>query len=152
MKELYLGLHNITSTQRLIDFSRLAFSIPHIKYLIITKVGGTAAQSGIPEVSKIAFRQNKAVIVLPDLKDAIDLLQPDTTLLISQNAEKTLDFTEIYNYGKIFVVFPGIDNNGFSKIDQSLGNYVKMLDNASDLGPVSLASFFLCKYLNLVKS
>ncbi|TRM82209.1 hypothetical protein DJ522_07465, partial [Sulfolobus sp. F3] len=73
--------------------------------------------------------------------DAIDLLQPDTTLLISQNAEKTLDFTEIYNYDKIFVVFPGIDNNGFSKIDQSLGNYVKMLDNASDLGPVSLASF-----------
>lgn len=150
MKELYLGLHNITSSQKLIDFSKIAFGIKHVKYLVVTKVGGTAAQSGIPEISKIAFKQNKAIIVLPDLKDAIDLIQPDITLLISQHAEKTLDLNKILNYNKILVVFSGIEGNGFNKIEQSLGEYVRILDDVSELGPASLASFFLCKYLALI--
>ena len=151
MRELYLGLHNITSSQKLIDFSKLAFNIKYIKYLIITKAGGTAAQSGIPEVNKIAFKLNKPFLVLPELKDAIELLQPDITLLISQYAEKPLDFLKLEKYKKIFVVFSGLEGSGFNKIEQSLGEHVKVLEEVPELGAISLASFFLCKYLTVVE-
>ncbi|WP_338600009.1 RecB-family nuclease [Sulfolobus tengchongensis] len=151
MKELYLGLHNITSNQRLLDFSKLAFNLKYVKYLVITKVGGTAAQSGIPEISKLAFKYNKPILVLPELKDAIDLLKPEITVLVSQNSEKLINFSDLGKYSKLLVVFSGIEGSGFNKIEQSLGEYVKILEDASDIGAVSLASFFLCKYSQLVE-
>ncbi|AAK40603.1 exonuclease [Saccharolobus solfataricus] len=151
MKELYFGLHNLTSNQRLLDFSKLAFNVKYVKYLVLTKVGGTAAQSGVPEVNKLAFKYNKPILVLPELKDAIELLKPEITLLVSQNAEKQIDFNDMIKHDKILIVFSGLEGGGFNKIEQSLGEYVRILEDTQDLGAVSLASFFLCKYLQLVE-
>lgn len=146
---LIIGLHNVTSSQRLIDFARVVFSFD-IKYLVITKVSGTAAQVGIPEVSKLAFKNNKSVIILPDLKDAVELLKPKETFLFSHNEGKELDKDiAIINNDKdsvYYLVFPGIES-GFTKLEQSLGTVVKMPNLSSDIGPAATVSVFLYCYL-----
>jgi SpoU rRNA methylase family enzyme len=138
-----IGLHNIASYQRLMDFSKAAFNFD-IKYFVITKVSGTAAQTGIPDLSKIAFKQGKSFIVLPDLKDAIELLQPDSVYLLTNNSDKELHPDNIDTNKKILIVFSGIES-GFTKVEQSLGETVRFPKIKSDIGPVaSLGALLYC--------
>jgi len=138
-----IGLHNIASYQRLMDFSKAVFNFD-IKYFIITKVSGTAAQTGIPDLSKVAFKQGKSFIVLPDLKDAIELLQPDTVYLLLNNTDKELQPDSIDSNKKILIVFSGIES-GFTKIEQSLGEMVRLPKIKLDIGPVaSLGALLYC--------
>ncbi|AWR97254.1 exonuclease [Acidianus sulfidivorans JP7] len=146
--DIIVGLHNITSSQRLIDFARVIFNFD-IKYFVITKVSGTAAQVGIPEISKLAFKNNKSIVILPDLKDAIDLLKPSKTILISHNQGQDFAFSDIINKDSnetYYFVFSGIES-GFSKLEQALGTTVKLSSIKSDIGPTALASIFLYCYL-----
>ncbi|MCI2415598.1 MAG: RecB-family nuclease [Candidatus Aramenus sp.] len=138
-----IGLHNATSYQRLMEFSRAAFTF-NVKYLVLTKVGGTAAQSGVPDLSKIAFKSGKSFIVLPDLKDAIDLLKPDYVYLVSSSAGEELSVEGIDADKNVLIVFPGIES-GFTKIEQSLGKVVKLPGLEADPGPVaSLGALMYC--------
>lgn len=144
---LIIGLHNVTSSQRLIDFARVVFNF-NVKYLVVTKVSGTAAQVGVPEVSRLAFKNNKSLIILPDLKDAIELLRPKETFLISHNEGKELT-AEIYKAienESYYFVFPGIES-GFTKLEQALGTTIRLPNLSSDIGPAAMASIFLYCYL-----
>nr|WP_236748920.1 RecB-family nuclease [Acidianus manzaensis] len=149
--DIIIGLHNTTSSQRLIDFAKVIFNFD-IKYFVITKVSGTAAQVGIPEVSRLAFKNNKSIIILPDLKDAIDLLKPTQTLLIgyNQGQEFKSDFIDKNVNGTYYIVFSGIES-GFSKLEQSLGTTFKIPYLNSDIGANALASIFLYCYLQQKK-
>lgn len=138
-----VGLHNTTSYQRLMEFAKAVFAFD-VKYLVLTKVGGTAAQSGVPDLSKIAFKSGKSFIVLPDLKDAIELLKPDYVYLVSSNANDELRADSIDINKNVLVVFSGIES-GFTKIEQGLGNVVKLPGIEADPGPIaSLGVFLYC--------
>lgn len=147
-----IGLHNVTSSQRLIDFARVVFNFD-IKYLVITKASGTAAQVGIPEISKLAFKNNRSIIILPDLKDAVELLKPKETFLVSYNQGKEFPNDILKDINKdesYYFVFSGIES-GFTKLEQSLGTTVKISNISSDIGPAAMASIFLYCYLQQVK-
>ncbi|AAY80034.1 RecB-family nuclease [Sulfolobus acidocaldarius] len=143
MAKLIPVLHNVTSAQKLIDFAKLVFSL-NINYLVATKVGGVASNVGVPEVNKLAFKLGKTFISLPDLKDAIELLSPDLVILLTSQAQKILE-TQVFNdKNKIMLVFSGIEN-GFSKIDLSLGENYKLRNIDVEISPIaSIAVIHSC--------
>lgn len=144
MPEYFVILNNVTSTQRLTEFVKTSFSFNNIKYTIITKVGGTAAQAGIPELSKLAFKLNKPLLILPDLKDAIELFSPDEIYLISQNASEEFNVEELKNKKRVFFVILGIESD-FNSIEKSLGKYVKIPGLNKDTSPIALlVTLFYC--------
>lgn len=136
--ELLIVLHNVSSTQRIIDFAKLAFNL-NINYFIITKVGGVGAQAGIPEVSKLAYKNNKPFIVLPDLKDAIELFRPDTVYLFTQSAEKSFNKDLLKDKNRVMMVFSG-NESGFNKLELNLGEPVKLEGINSEISSVALAA------------
>jgi len=136
---MIVGIHNVTSSQRLIDFAKLIFGL-NFSHLVVTKVGGTAAQAGVPEIGRLALKQGKSLIVLPDLKDAITLLSPNAVYLFSPFAEKEIGDPSFSD--RDLLVFPGVEN-GFSKLEQSLGEHVTYRGLRNDLGPVAYASAVL---------
>ncbi|AEB96129.1 MAG: RecB-family nuclease [Metallosphaera sp.] len=146
--EIVVGLHNVTSSQRLLDFAKLAFSL-NIKKLLITKVGGTAAQAGIPDVGRLALKYNKSLIILPDLKDAVELFSPSKIYLFSPYAEKEIEPGSIQENS--ILIFPGIEN-GFTKIEQSLGEHVTLRSMKIDVGPIPYASAILYCSINGIKA
>ncbi len=142
MKNIIVCLHNITSSQRLIDFAKIVFNLG-VDKLVITKASGTAAQVGIPEVGKLAFKLGKSLLILPDLKDSLELLKPSSVYLISSNAKDEINIDNMKNNSDpILITFSGIES-GFTKIEQSLGSYVKIPKLSGDLGPEAEAAILL---------
>jgi len=135
--ELLIVLHNVSSTQRIIDFAKLVFNM-NINYFIVTKVGGVGAQAGIPEVSKIAYKNNKPFIVLPDLKDAIELFKPESVFIFTQAAEKTFNKDLIRDKNRVMFVFSG-NEVGFNKLELNLGEPVKIEGLNNEISSVALA-------------
>lgn len=144
MVEYLVVLHNVTGMQRLIEFVKTAFNFDDIRHVIITKVGGTAAQAGIPEISKLAFKLNRSLIVLPDLKDAIELFTPDDVYLISQYATEEINAEDIKNKKRVMFVISGIESD-FNSVEKSLGNYVKIRNLNKEASPIALlVALFYC--------
>lgn len=143
MPEIFVVLHNVSSVQRLLDFTKLAFNL-EIKYVIVTKIGGIAAQAGVADASKLAYKLNKSFIVLPDLKDAIELFSPDAVVLISQQADKVFSPSVIANKKRVMLIFPGMES-GFSKMEQSLGDVYKLPIFKGEVPPV--ASLAVISYM-----
>jgi SpoU rRNA methylase family enzyme len=143
MDELYVCIHNVASVQKLIDFSKVVYSFsPPIKALIMSKVGGTAAQAGIPEVMKLSYKLGKSALVLPDLKDVIELVNPDKIFLISSFASNGIDMNDLKEAKRLLIVFNGIEND-FPKTEQALGDYVSLPYIKGDIGPTGMAVAFI---------
>lgn len=143
MQEMLVVLHNVSSVQRLIDFVKVAYNLD-IKYVIVTKIGGVAAQAGVPDANKLAYKMNKSFIVLPDLKDAIELFSPDSVILISQQAEKEFSASLIEGKKKVMLVFPGSES-GFTKLELSLGENYRLPMFKGEVPPV--ASLAVISYM-----
>ncbi len=104
-------LHNVSSVQRVVDMARLAYSLG-FEVLVVTKAYGGAAQAGVPEAMRLALRENKTLIVLPDLGDAIELLKPETVILVTHDyAEERIPPSEIAGLasGTTIIAFSGAD-------------------------------------------
>jgi len=100
-------IHNISSVQKLIDMARLSFGFGY-KNIIITKAYGGAAQNGVAEVFKISLKEGKGVVVLPDLKDVIDLYNPKKVILIDkENSKDEIDIVNPPVNNDLMLVFNG---------------------------------------------
>lgn len=123
--ELIVVLNSVSSPQRLVDVARLVYSVNGLKTsLVLSRVSGMAAQTGIPEVSKYAFRKGRSLVVLPTLPDAIELLRPDRTLVLART-EASKDLEEIAGglEGRVALVVNGSDSPP-TKTELSLGEHV----------------------------
>jgi len=137
-------LHNVSSVQRVNDMARLVYSLGY-ETLVVTKAYGGAAQAGIPEAMRIALREGKRLIVLPDLQDAIELLSPEKILLVSRDyMEEEYDPYNPPRYeGRLLIVFQGSEPD-FTAKEAKLGTpvYLKGVTRGR-LGPLAEASIIL---------
>lgn len=136
-------LHNISSIQRMIDFVKLSIAIGASR-IVITRAYGAAAQHGIGEVGRLAYKAGVSLIVLPDLGDAVDLLKPDHTLIITREhaAEAISPSRRPDLNGRVLVAFNGGDPD-FSKQEAALGMPVYIEGVTGRLGPVGEAALVL---------
>ncbi len=144
-------IHNVSSVQRLVDMARLIYGLG-LDLLVASKVYGAAAQSGIPEVMRIALKNNKSFLILPDLGDILELLKPDLTLIVTlDNAEEFLDpfNLPVYN-GRIVIAFNGGEPD-FTIGEAKLGKPVYIRGVSRRLGAIAEASIILYSLLSRIK-
>jgi SpoU rRNA methylase family enzyme len=148
-KKLMIVLHNVSSPQRLIDTARVVYNLISddlVKCFIITRVTGMAAQTGVPEVSKTAYRLGKSFIVLPTLNDAIEIMKPSKVyLMVKTPTSKPLSETEIVPSSMI--VLSG-NEDGFSKSELGLGDHIHIKGFSRSVGAPAETAILLYTLLN----
>ena len=118
-------IHNVASPQRLMDAAKVVFGLGDAKVLAASRVTGMAAQTGVPEVMRYAYRLKKSFLVFPTLQDVIDLLKPDEVLLLVPESfpeAENLESKVIQNK-RVLLVISGSDD-GFTRADLGLGSAV----------------------------
>ncbi|HDO20912.1 MAG: RecB-family nuclease [archaeon GB-1845-036] len=151
---LIVVLHNVHSMQRVIEFAKICYGLGYYT-LVISRPIGTAAQVGVPEAQKVAFKMKGRLIVLPDLKDAIELLKPEKIILFAPkpygkrrfNAEEIAD--QILKGVRVMVVFGGLEP-GLSGRELSMGESVYL--DVGEIGAVGLAAVTLYEIKLALKS
>ncbi|MEM0015217.1 MAG: RecB-family nuclease [Zestosphaera sp.] len=134
--ELVVVLNNVSSPQRLTDVAKLVYGLSGLKAgLVVTRVSGMAAQSGVPEVSKYAFRRGRPFLVLPSLQDALDMLRPDRVLVLAKT-EVSKDVGEVVSRleGRVAVLVNGSDSPP-TKAELALGEHVTVAGFDESLPP-----------------
>ncbi len=144
MADVIPVIHNVSSVQRVVDMARLVYSLGFDK-LAVTKAYGGAAQAGIPEAMRIALRESKTLIVLPDLEDLVRLVEPPQVILVTHDyAEERLEPQEIAGLlnGGGLLVFSGSDPD-FSTPELRLGRRVYLARAAARIGAIGEAALIL---------
>ncbi|HWQ17011.1 MAG TPA: RecB-family nuclease [Sulfolobales archaeon] len=140
---MILVLHAPTSPHMVIEFIKTA-SVARVTrdlVIVVTRPGGLAAQSGIPEAWKHAHKSGLAFSVLPELSDAIDLYKPSEIYIFSRNRE-WVDFKEVEIGSNTMLIFPsGEQPLGKEGIERAKG--VSFPEFSRDLGPVQSLSIAL---------
>ncbi len=138
--------HEVSSVQRLQDMAKLAYGFANETILVVTKPSGAAAQIGIPEIGRLAYRNNKPLIVLPDIKDAIELLKPKIVLTISDKYGEPLSIDKIAeilsNSNDTVMIIASGTETGLSKEEAYLGKPIKP-PTQGDIGPIASTAILL---------
>ncbi|WP_440060116.1 RecB-family nuclease [Thermogladius sp. 4427co] len=110
MGVIYIGLYGPTSVQKLLDFTRIVYSIPSLAPVVIKPVGA-AAQIGVPDAFKLSLKLGRPFIVVPELGDALELLKPLEAYYYSEEGEE-LDESSLGEKasGNLLFVFPSGEN------------------------------------------
>ena len=87
--------HDVHSVAKLQEIARIVFAYDNVDLFVISRPQGTAAQTGVPEIHLAAAKKGKKILVVPDLKDAVELLSPEHVFIITRKAEKILDPGEV---------------------------------------------------------
>ncbi len=136
-------VHNVSSVQRLLDFARLVYGLG-LNTLVASKVYGAAAQSGVPEAMRFAFKLNRGLLVLSGLEDVLELLKPDVTLIVS--SEYAVEYIDPFNPpvypGRVLIVFNGGEPD-FSAGEAGFGRPVYVKGVSGRLGAIAEASLIL---------
>ncbi|MGB9709825.1 RecB-family nuclease [Infirmifilum uzonense] len=150
-------LHNTQSSQRLAEVARTVYGLG-FNYLIVTKAVGSAAQVGVPEAQKLAYKFGRNLLVLADLSEAIELLQPRKVLLVmpgkygGRGLHEALAEAakELREGDKVFLVFGGVEP-GLSQRELKLGEMVSPEGVEEDIGTVALVAISLYRVNELLR-
>lgn len=137
--KLIIVVNGVSSPQKLIDAAKVVYSFEHdlVSAFVITKPTGMAAQVGIPEVGKLAYKLGKTLVILPSLNDAIDLFKPNAVYLIYKS-DTSIPLEEVEISEKTMIVISGSDGS-FSKNELAVGrcvyprNFIQNLNPAAEL-------------------
>lgn len=144
-------LHNTQSSQRLAEVARTVYGLG-FSHFIVTKAVGSAAQVGVPEAQKLAYKFSRNLLVLADLADAIELLEPKKILLFlpGKYGGRRLEEVwaevekEVKEGDRVFLVFGGSEP-GLSQKELKLGEMVSPEGVEEDIGTVALVAISLFK-------
>ncbi|MEB3860404.1 MAG: RecB-family nuclease [Desulfurococcales archaeon] len=135
-------IHNVSSVQKLVDMARLVYSMG-LGLLVATRVYGAAAQSGVPEATRIALRHRGSLLVLHDLDDAIELLRPSRVYVVTaEHARRTVSPGELAVDERTIIAFSGGDPD-FTLEEASKGEPIYLQGLKHRIGPIAEASIIL---------
>jgi len=92
---MIMAYHDVHSAAKLHEIARIAFAYSNVDVFVISRPQGAAAQTGVPDVHLAAAKKGKKILVVPDLKDAVDILKPGKVFIITRKAERELDPEEV---------------------------------------------------------
>ncbi len=122
----FIILNNVSSPQRLLDAVRTCYSLINSDeyVLVVTRATGMAAQVGIPEASKLAYRLGRVFLALPSLKDAVEVLGlRKLYVLVPNTVGEFTDLSAVSLEDREAFAICGTDD-GFSRADLGLGTPV----------------------------
>ena len=146
LNDVFVVLHNVHSLQRVIELAKITYGLGYSSF-IVSKAVGTAAQVGVPEAQKIAFKCGGRLVFVADLTDAVDLLHPDVIYLFAPKpyGRVPYDSGDVLDHladgSSVMLVFGGLEP-GLSSKDLSMG-FSTYLDVPGDIGSIGSASIVL---------
>ncbi|TFH11371.1 MAG: hypothetical protein E4H14_00855 [Candidatus Thorarchaeota archaeon] len=145
-KNIYVVLHNVQSASKTIETAQVVYGLGFPNF-VVSKAEGSSAQSGVPDANRLAIRMERNFMVLPDLKDVIEVLNFDYSLLVTSPklVKELLDFDQlsqrIHSGEKIAIILSG-SNSSFSRKEMDLGE-CKSPEAEVDIGPSGSAAIIL---------
>ncbi len=147
LDSIVICIHNVASPQRLIDLAKVVFGLGDMNVLVASRITGMAAQTGVPEVMRYAYKLRKSFLVFPSLQDAIDLLKPDEVLLLVPEgfpeAESLNSRTTQATQDKRLLLVISGSEDGFTRADLGLGDAVYLPGVKEFLPSVALVAIAL---------
>ncbi|MDF1537723.1 MAG: RecB-family nuclease [Candidatus Thorarchaeota archaeon] len=145
-KNLFVVLHNVHSVSRLVETAQVVYGLGFQNY-IVTKAEGSAAQSGVPDANRLAIKMKRNFMVLPDIRDVLELLEVDKPLMIVSPVltKDRIDFDglreRVASGEKVVIALCG-GNSSFSRREMDLGECMSLEANV-DIGPAGSAAIIL---------
>jgi SpoU rRNA methylase family enzyme len=140
-------IHNSYSSVKLVDAARVCLLFDS-DLIVISKATSSAAQTGVPEVEKLAFKRGGKVLYVPDLIDAIELLGPDKFYMVvpKRLGKEKLDFNllkeELSSDLKVMIGVSG-GHTSFSLKELENGYPVYIDDIDENLSPSAVFAIIL---------
>jgi SpoU rRNA methylase family enzyme len=136
---VFIALYAPTSSQRLLDFTRIAYAFNATP--VIVKPIGAAAQIGVPEAFRSAYKQGRPFIVLPGLEDLVGTLGVSEAYYVSKHAETTVSAANL-DWEKTVVV---INDGEYEPSRKELAGMkiVRISEVPGDLPATGLAAILL---------
>lgn len=152
---LAILVHDVYSAVKLVDAAKVAFTLG-VDLFVISKATSSAAQSGVPEIEKMAFKEGKRVLYVPDIPDALELLEPDVHIMIvpKKLSEQPLDIInikELLREGKKVLISVSGGAAAFSLKELENGEARYIEDINSILPPAAIIAIILY-YLKYFKT
>ena len=146
VKNIYVVLHNVHSVSKTIETAQVVYGLGFSNF-VVSKAEGSAAQAGVPDANRLAMRMKCNFMVLPDLKDVLEVLNIDHPLMIVSpvlikerlDTDQLLEMTE--SGERIAIILSG-SNSSFSRKEMDLGECLS-LDARVDIGPSGTAAIIL---------
>ncbi len=138
--KVYLVAYAPTSPQRLVDLAKVAYSMDIVKGFIVVKPIGIAAQAGVPEVFRIAYKLGRSFLVLSRINELKELLNIDNIVFIVQNSKEADDISKLlYKIGGSVAIVVQTGETPFMKEDLSYGYIAKIQEFDDKLSPNAVA-------------
>lgn len=145
-KNVYVVLHNVHSASKTIETAQVVYGLGFSNFAV-SKAEGSAAQAGVPDANRLAMKMKQNFMVLPDLKDVLEVLSVENPLLIVSPVltKERLDldqFSDLTKSGERVVIVLSGSNSSFSRKEMDLGE-CRSLDARVDIGPAGTAAILL---------
>ena len=125
--------HNVHSQVKLEEFAKVALAFQP-KVLVISRAIGTAAQGGIPSVSRLAFEKKSKLLIVKEIEEAIELLRPNNIFIFSDEAEE--EFSGEISENDMLIFFGAFP----IEKEKTLGKLVKISpEGISEIGKLAIA-------------
>jgi SpoU rRNA methylase family enzyme len=148
---MILVLHAPTSPHVVIEFVKTSSILRDLRdiVVVITRPGGLAAQSGIPEAWRHAHKSGLPIAVLPELSDAVEIYRPSEIYIFSRSRD-WIDFNGVEIGRDIMIVFPsGEQPVGKEGVERA--KYAGFPEFSRDPGPIQNLTLVLYRYARRVK-
>ncbi len=151
LKNVYVILHNIHSASKTIETAQVVYGLGFSNFGV-SKAEGSAAQAGVPDANRLAMKMKCNFMVLPDLKDVLEVLSIEHPLMITSPVlvKERLDFEhlsrEVKSGERVVIILSG-SNNSFSRKEMDLGE-CRSLEARVDIGPSGTAAIILYSLLS----
>ena len=146
LNNVYVVLHNVHSASKTIETAQVVYGLGFPNY-VVSKAEGSAAQSGVPDANRLALKMKRNFMVLPDLRDVLEVLNISSPLLVTSPrlVKERIDLTQLQEQTqsgeRIAIILSG-SNSSFSRKEMDLGD-CKSLEADVDIGPAGSAAIIL---------
>ena len=146
LNNVYVVLHNVHSASKTIETAQVVYGLGFPNY-VVSKAEGSAAQSGVPDANRLALKMKRNFMVLPDLRDVLEVLSISSPLLVTSPrlVKERIDLTQLQEQTqsgeRIAIILSG-SNSSFSRKEMDLGD-CKSLKADVDIGPAGSAAIIL---------
>lgn len=150
LKNVYVILHNVHSASKTIETAQVVYGLGFPNF-VVSKAEGSSAQSGVPDANRLAIRMNKNFMVLPDLRDVIEVLNIEYSLFVTspklvKERVDSQQLSELIGSGKRIAIVVSGSNSSFSRKEMDLGE-CRSLEAHVDIGPSGSAAIILYSLL-----
>lgn len=145
-KNVYVVLHNVHSVSKVAETAQVVYGLGFSNF-IVSKAEGSAAQTGVPDANRFAVKMKSNFMVMPDLRDVLEVLGVENLLLVTSPVltKERVNFDTLakrVRSGERTVIVLSGSNSSFSRKEMDMGECVS-LEARVDIGPAGTAAVIL---------